>query len=67
MNMMRDLSLQRKRKPKMMFGIWLLSSLLLGIAFSLSIGSITVGMPMGLSAGILLGIVAESLLGWRPR
>jgi len=47
--------LQRLSNPKSVFAWWLAIGLILGLTFSLSINSFTVGVPMGVALSLLIG------------
>lgn len=47
--------------PKSMFGVLLAIGLVLGLCFGYLINSMTIGVPMGLIASILVGKIAHRL------
>lgn len=47
------------KNPKYQFGFWVAMGLALGISFGISINSLAVGLPLGLCASFLIGIIAD--------
>ncbi len=44
-----------------MLGVWAVAGVVLGSSFGLMMGSLVVGIPIGLSASFLTGVVVDRL------